>query len=141
MAKCEFVLSSELTPQIYHYLHEASEALNLYFTVEMAVAKANSGDGAIYHWFLDCQCLGAMFLDFRIELIDNKPCKTMNLILLGGTKINLWAEDLKIFLYDLANNLTIDEFTVLGRKGWGRMFSNLEHIACLYRVKLTNVNN
>lgn len=141
MAKCEFSLATELTPQIYHYLQEASEALALYFTPEMAIAKSNSGEGAIYQWFLDGQPLGAMFLDFRVELIDNKECKTMNLILLGGTKINLWAEDLELFLFKLAEQLRIDEFTALGRKGWGRFFPSMEHVACLYRVKLTNINN
>lgn len=134
MAEFRQVMSDEfdfLGGKSIYFLEEAAKSMRHYLEVPMALQQARMGAGRIYQVFDNAQLLGCFFMNF----ITNHIGKTMNLILLGGENMKLWADDLSDFLHGLAEKEDIDELTVMGRPGFKKLFPNLEHFACVYRQK------
>lgn len=125
-----------LPEQALEHLNEASKAMDGYFPLARAMEQAKSGAGEIYLVFHKQKLHGAMFLNFRM-LSDKRV--VMNLPLLGGSEMWLWAKDLGEFLHNKARQIGADEFTILGREGWGKLFPELEKIGSIFRRKLTVV--
>lgn len=116
------------------YLKSASLAVTNYLEVDIALDQARHGQGCIYETLLDSRLTGCFFFNY----VTNHLGRTMNLILLGGERLPLWAADLSRFLNTLCHENEIDQFTMLGRKGFEKLFPELEPIACVYRKKFEN---
>lgn len=121
----------ELSPKAIYYLQQASEAMAGYFPVELAMEQTKVNVGAMYVVYDADATIGCFFLNYKFTHVG----KVMNLILLGGENFKQWESQFSSFLHALAYEKGCSEFTVMGRKGWGR-FSNLEHVACVFRKKL-----
>lgn len=135
MEKARFVHRhhDELSIQSREFLTSAQNAIQGYFTLDMAISEAAAGIGLFYDVLLGDVLVGSLFIDFRVLHLG----KTMQLALLGGTRLADWRHDLVSFLYRLARNNKADEFTIFGRPGWGRLFPELNPVGCIFRKKLT----
>lgn len=67
---------------------------------------------------------GAFCLEFSNEV--------MNIILLGGENIHAWKDDLVSFFDEIIDNRNIKRVLVVGRKGWGKLFTRLKPIGTIY---------
>lgn len=116
--------------QALDYLNDACLAVEGYCTLDMALAQARAGIGLIYCVFIDNVLGGALFINFRVVGGEKK----MTLTLLGSQKnqLHVWARDLVYFLRCLKKDQKATNFTVFGRKGFGKLFPELKHIACVY---------
>lgn len=73
---------------------------------------------------------------FTIDLKAGKGRKVIILSLLGGEHIKLWRDDLVKFLFDMAKQNKCTDFSMLGRKGFGKLFPELTLDGCIYSRKL-----
>lgn len=135
MANVSFVRTKELPDAAKIYLESASNAVGGYFTLDMAIAEEKAGIGAFYCVFVDEKIHGCFFLRYRLIHIG----KIMEVVLLGGIEIELWADDLNKILKEIAKDQKANEITLVGRKGWGRLFHDLEQVSCFYRFKVPNL--
>lgn len=135
MANVSFVRTRQLSDAAKIYLESASNAVGGYFTLDMALAEANAGIGAFYCIFVDEKLHGCFFLRYRLIHIG----KIMEVVLLGGIGIELWAKELDRILKEIAKDQRANEITLVGRKGWGRLFHDLEQVSCFYRFKVPNL--
>jgi hypothetical protein len=132
MANVNFqqVSTNNIPDQAIDYLQDACDAIEGYCTLEMAFRQVDAGIGLLYCVFVDSILSGCLFINFR--LIDQE--KKMALILLGSerNKLHIWANDLVYFLRIIKKQHGAKTFTVLGREGFGRIFKQLRHIACVF---------
>lgn len=124
-----------LCDQSIGYLTAASASLYSYLEVPISIQQAKDHFGLIYEVYLENKLTGCFFLNF----VQASVGKTMNLILLGGENLSFWSEALSKFLNQLALDTKVDEFTALGRRGLRKVFPELEHFACLYRKRFTEI--
>lgn len=108
-------------------------AHNEFFGQFDALDKAKNQEGFIFEVRSKGELLGCFYLTFR----QNHLGKTMNLELLGGQKMFSWKHDFVRFVYQIAKDEHVDEFTYMGRKGFAKFFDGLEYVASVYRHKLT----
>ncbi len=73
---------------------------------------------------------------FVVVFSQQEVGRVMSLFLLGGEDINEWKDELRGFLYNLAKEENIDQFFYMGRKGFVRLFPELEECARVYRLIL-----
>ena len=134
MAKIDFkrVEGQELSDREISFLEAASAAMGGYLSLEMARIQEAAGAGAFYSCFADNALTGCLFLNIRVTHLG----KSLSLLLLGGDGFKEWSSSLVEFLYGIAEENKADVFTVVGRKGWGKMFKELEHMGCIYQKKL-----
>lgn len=104
-----------------------------YFPVGRAMEQAKAAQGEVYIASKNGEIFGAFFKNFRT--LDDKRV-VMNIPLLGGAELWLWRNDLKEFLIQKANEIKANEFTILGRKGWSKLFPEFEEIGVVLRMKL-----
>lgn len=119
-----------LPRQAIEYLQDACNAIQGYCTVDMAIGQVQAGIGMIYCVFVDNVLAGTLFINFR--LINGE--KKMTLVLLGSeiNKLHTWSNDLVYFLRRLKSDQKASHFSILGRRGFGRLFKELRHVACVY---------
>lgn len=130
MANVEFhkTTPENIPEQAIQYLDDACQAIKGYCTVDMALGQVNAGIGLLYCVFVDNVLSGALFINFRIINGDKK----MTLVLLGGVNLKIWANDLVYFLRCIKRDHGASNFSVLARHGFGRIFKELRHIACVF---------
>lgn len=83
---------------------------------------------------LHVKLVGAIYLTFTQQEVG----KVMSSILLGGDNFGDWAQDLSEFYYKTAKERECVEFNLMGRRGFKKYFPELEEVATVFRVKLTN---
>lgn len=127
-----------LPEEAIRFLDSASRSMDNYFPVGRATQQARDGTGWIYLIRQGKRLVGAFFANYRCDV---EKGVIYNLPLLGGDDIDSWSGDLIEFLKQKTHDIGASEFVILGRRGWGRMFPQLEHIACLYRKKLSLVSD
>lgn len=132
MANVSFVRTDpeNLPNQAIDYLQDACDAMKGFCTVDIAIAQTHAGIGFIYCVWIDNVLSGCLFINFR--LVEGE--KKMTLVLLGSelNRLHLWAHDLVYFLRCIKRDQKAHNFTVLGRKGWGKLFKELRHVACVF---------
>lgn len=72
---------------------------------------------------------------FALTFTEQEVGKVMTLVLLGGTHLELWKNELSKFLYETADKHVCKELYYMGRKGFARLFPQLEEIARVYRAR------
>lgn len=132
MANVSFVRTEpdNLPDQAIDYLFDACDAIKGYCTVEMAIAQTQAGIGCIHCVWVDNVLCGCLFINFRIVEGEKK----MTLVLLGCQphQFHIWANDLIYFLRCVKRDQKASNFSILARKGFGRMFKELRHVACVF---------
>lgn len=73
---------------------------------------------------------------FTVDLKVGKGLKVLILSLLAGKNIMSWRDDLSKFLFTLAEANKCTDFSVLGRKGFGKIFPELTLDGYIYSRKL-----
>lgn len=122
--------------QAYRFLDDACYFMKDYMSVDEAIAGVHAGIGNVFMVFADNVLSGCMYINFRLERVG----KTMNLILLGGKNFDSWFKDLQFFLNRLALDNNVNEFTILGRKGWERKIPDMDYVGCMLRKKIKALN-
>lgn len=67
--------------------------------------------------------------------------KYLVLNLFHGRDMKIWRDEFVKFIFKLAEANECTDFYMLGRKGWGRLFPEMEHIACVYGHKFDSTYN
>lgn len=119
-----------LPVEAFEFLRKAAENNN-YFEVSDALRQSRNGVGKIFCVYNEKKLVGSFFLNFKTNHIG----RIINLVLLGGMEIEKWKDDLSAFLNDFCKKNKATEFMLLGRRGWERMFPELEYVSCVLRKK------
>lgn len=73
---------------------------------------------------------------FTVEIKAAKDKKVLMVSILGGKDLKLWRDNLVAFLFDIASRNKCTDFSIIGRKGFEKMFPEVKLDACIYSVKL-----
>ena len=120
-----------LEPEAVEYLDRASGEIHGYFSSKHALDAAKAGAGMLFK-AQENGILGCFYISFRQYPVG----RVMSVILLGGRDFESWGVQLHEFLTALALKNGAVEFTMMGRKGWAKIFPDFEHLACIYRKRL-----
>lgn len=72
------------------------------------------------------------FFTYTLSLVGKT--KFMNLFLLDGKKTLQWFPVMAVFLREIFDASGADEFTMIGRPGWKRLFPQLEVAGVIYKL-------
>jgi hypothetical protein len=116
------------------YLNSAAKAMDDYFPVGRAFDQTRCGVGWLHLIQQENALKGVFFANFRSE--PNKGI-IYNIVLLAGDDMEAWKDDIYAFWYQKAKALAASEVILFGRRGWGRIFPDLEEIGTIFRKKMT----
>lgn len=122
----------QLCQKSLDYLEEASDVIGGYFTKDMAVKASDDNKGNIVNVYMDGQLTGCFFIrtkEYHVGLV-------LEIILLGGECFSDWSQALYGFIINTAKENKADEISIVGRKGWGRLFKELIPMATIFRKKM-----
>jgi len=133
----EFVLWNHRFPlhkQAYDYLSEACKRARLsIITPEHTIEQARKDLCLIYQVIDTNEIIGCFTLCFRTT--DNDYY--LELPLLAGKRLMEWRDFLVEFLFKIAADNNCTKFTMIGRKGFERLFPELSLLCCVYGRNLT----
>ena len=128
MVKFELKDPASLCIQSLNFLEEACKKSQLsILTVANCLQVAREGKAFIYEIY-DEQLIGCMTLSIR----ESGTHRYLELPLLGGRNIVLWRDDLVKFLFEQAKKHNCNKFTMIGRKGFERLFPEMRLLCCVY---------
>lgn len=134
MVSFDVVDPNNLSEQSKIWLELASEGFDGMFSVDVAMRQPSG-------LFFECNekseekeklaiiLRGVVYVVFSYQ----GNTKILSLVMLGGCHLYEWADELRDFLYHLAEINNCDEFCYMGRKGFSRLFPELEECARVYR--------
>lgn len=133
----EFVLWQHKFPlhrKAWDYLEEACKRTFIdIFTVDELVEEAKAGRTSIYVVTDLENIIGC----FNLCIRSNHGRLYLELQLLGGKNLKLWRDELVQFLFLMAKQHGCSRFTVIGRKGFEKVFPELKLFCCVYGHNLT----
>lgn len=133
----EFVLWDDKFPlhkRAYAYLEKACKRSRLsVFTPEQAISQARKNLASIYLITEGQEIIGCFTLSIRTTSKD----KYLELPLLGGAGIGRWRSMLVDFLFQYAEYYHCTKFTMIGRKGFEKLFPEMKLLCCVYGRNLT----
>lgn len=133
----EFVLWDHRFPlhkAAFDYLDKACKRSRLsIMTPEHTIAQARRNQASIYLVTNGQEIIGCFTLTLRTSDKD----KYLELPLLGGASIATWRDMLVDFLFSYAEYYKCTKFTMIGRKGFERMFPEMKLLCCVYGRNLT----
>lgn len=138
MPKIEFVLLTnqaidKLPTKALEFLSKAVEKTNSNFSVDAAIQQFYQGLGYIYTAYYNDRIIGCFFINFSLV----SGGKILSIILMGGENTQLWFEDIEDFFSNLAKQCECFKLTLMGRRGWGKIYPSLKEEAVLYSKNLT----
>lgn len=118
--------------QIEHYITEAIKKSTLPLNLDLNdIKNLIKSDNYCLFSVYDDKVITGFFL---YSLSEIKSKKHMNLILLDGVKTLKWFPVMAEYLRKTFDSLGIDEFTLIGRPGWKKLFPQLSVAGVIYRV-------
>lgn len=133
----EFVLWDCRLPfhkKAYQYLKEACRRSNLAFiTPEDTIESARQGLVLIYMITDFTDIIGC----FTLSLRPTRNDLFLELPLLAGKRLKEWRQHLVDFLFETAKDNHCTRFSMIGRKGFERLFPELKLLCCVYGRNLT----
>lgn len=119
----------DLEPEIYGLLDSASGD---FLSAKVVFREAVNGSATIHVVRVDGNLRGVFSTNVR-ELDGKKVlCVTM----LSGVGICDWFSELVLFLKNKASDIGAKKFTILGRRGWGKLYPDFEEIGVIYGLNL-----
>lgn len=125
------------------YLAQACRRTQISFiTLEQTIEDACQGRCSVYlvyekreHTpnFATIDLVGCVTLSLRKTPKD----LLLELPLMGGENLRSWRDDLVEFLFQKASEHKCTRFTMIGRKGFERLFPELSLLCCVYGRNLT----
>lgn len=112
-----------------HWLDQSAIEFGGITSVEKCLQQSDDGHG----FFIFCKKAIKLRGVIYIVLSDQEVGSVLTLMLLGGNDLLEWSDDLRDFLYKIAKELDCDQFYYMGRKGFSRIFPELEEVARVYR--------
>lgn len=103
------------------------------FTSEQTIRQAKDGFASIYMVMENHEVIGCFTLCLRSDGKD----LYLELPLLGGKKLSQWRHELVDFLFYEAAHSKCTKFTMVGRKGFERLFPEMKLLCCVYGRNLT----
>jgi hypothetical protein len=102
-------------------------------TAEQVIKSVTEGNGTIFIVIDNAEIIGCFTLSIRTNAAD----KYLELPLLAGMRLKAWRDDLVAFLFSVAGANKCTKFTMIGRKGFNRLFPELKLLTCVYGRNLT----
>lgn len=99
------------------------------------IGQAAFGQATIYLVKIDDFLCGCFVLSLR----QHRDRRVLQLLALGGFKIRVWRDALVDFLFDAAKKSSCTDFSMIGRRGFGKLFPEMRHVACIYGLDLTKI--
>lgn len=100
--------------------------------VNEAIFVAKQGGGDIYAVMADDVAIGAVFYMYG----QGNNGRILDVTMLGGDKFMDWKDQSFEFTKELAKMKDCAEIWIMGRKGWGEVFPQMEPIGVVYRFKV-----
>lgn len=126
-----------LHKKAYGYLQEACKRSQLsVLTAEQTIQQAQQRLASIYVVTDNHEIIGCFVLSLRLTPQD----KYLELPLLAGKYLKNWRTMLVDFLFEYANYNDCTKFTMIGRKGFERLFPELKLLCCVYGRNLTEAS-
>lgn len=123
-----------LHKRAFDYLSEACKRSRLaIMTPEHTIRQARRAQAAIFVVTDIQEIIGCFVLTLRVSGND----RYLELPLLGGKWLKGWRDILVDFLFDYAAHHDCTKFTMIGRKGFERMFPEMKLLCCVYGRNLT----
>lgn len=132
-----------LPDQAIQYIKDACERTQLsVLTPEHTIQQAREGKCRIYliykekdhsPKFRSIDLMGCFTLCLRETAKD----KFLELPLLGGRELRSWRDEFVKFLFERAAEHKCTRFTMIGRKGFERLFPEMKLLCCVYGRNLT----
>lgn len=112
-----------------NYLKKSSDDSPFsFFTENMAAKQWLDGDASIAFAMEENSVIGCFCLTIRAH----KDRKYLMLPLFHGERIAEWRDQFVEYLFMMAKANNCTDFYMMGRKGWGKLFPEMDHIACVY---------
>lgn len=132
MVSFEEIPASDLDDQCIEWLEQAASGFGGMVSVQNCVDQSHNGIGKFILAKKAIKLRGVFYLTFTQQEFG----RVMTLLLLGGEDIAEWRDELAEFLYEFAHLHHVDQFFYMGRKGFSRLWPELEECARVYRVIL-----
>lgn len=101
-------------------------------TIENYVEEAKINKKMIIGVYIADKITGA----FVMHTNEGDQRKILMLSLLGGKQVKLWRDDLVEFILQMGKDNACTDFSMVGRKGWGKLFPELTLDGFIYSRKL-----
>lgn len=125
------------------FLYDACQRTQLsVITLEETIEQASKGKCSIYlvyktkehsPKFASIDLVGCLTLSLR----ETERDLFLELPLMGGEDLRSWRDDLVDFLFQKAEQHKCTRFTMIGRKGFERLFPEMKLLCCVYGRNLT----
>lgn len=123
-----------LHKRAYEFLSSACKRSRLsVFTPEDVISQAKRKQLSIYLVIVDGEIIGCFTLSLRPARDD----LYLELPLLGGKRLKEWRDELVKFLFEQAEAHECTRFTMIGRKGFEKLFPEIKLLCCVYGRNLT----
>lgn len=120
---------NELPLEALTFLKRACDAAQLsVVTLDGTLQAAIARKTAIYLIKRDDDLIGCMTLSLR----ETSKDRFLELPLLSGVNLRSWRDDLVKFIFDQGDLYGCNRFTMIGRKGFERLYPELSLITCVY---------
>lgn len=103
------------------------------FTPDRVIADALDGRTTVYL----VTDLGDVIGCFTLSLRNLQDGRILELPLLGGVGLAKWRDNLVEILFQIAAANRCTRFSMIGRRGFERLFPELEMLCCVYGRNLT----
>lgn len=129
-ATIEDLLQSE---DAIRYLSTAADGFGGITSIPKIIDTMCEGSGIVIFCKNEIKLRGAIYITFTSQEVG----KVMSVMLLGGIGFHSWKDKLRAFLYKLYEDHKCDEFFYMGRRGFHKIYPELEEVGRVYRLKPT----